>query len=148
VERSLLVTGFGYEHDDAWATNMNLFKHFTDISRGVRRLGAASVDMSHVALGIAEAYWEYRLKPWDMAAGVLYSVAKNAESSTGALNQGMTSNDTAFLVPHLWVGGIRALSLLMWKADWWLWWDVVEIVMEVEMVELDHLEEKMSYDHP
>ncbi|KAG0448911.1 hypothetical protein HPP92_027597 [Vanilla planifolia] len=71
VERSLLVTGFGYEHDDAWATNMNLFKHFTDISRGVRRLGAASVDMSHVALGIAEAYWEYRLKPWDMAAGVL-----------------------------------------------------------------------------
>ncbi|PKU76437.1 Phosphatase IMPL1, chloroplastic [Dendrobium catenatum] len=71
VERSLLVTGFGYEHDDAWATNMNLFKYFTDISRGVRRLGAAAVDMSHVALGIVEAYWEYRLKPWDMAAGVL-----------------------------------------------------------------------------
>ncbi|PKH56553.1 hypothetical protein CRG98_050304, partial [Punica granatum] len=38
---------------------------------GVRRLGAAAVDMCHVALGIVEAYWEYRLKPWDMAAGVL-----------------------------------------------------------------------------
>ncbi|EXC24757.1 Phosphatase IMPL1 [Morus notabilis] len=71
VERSLLVTGFGYEHDHAWATNMELFKEFTDISRGVRRLGAAAVDMCHVALGIVEAYWEYRLKPWDMAAGVL-----------------------------------------------------------------------------
>ncbi|KAI4370890.1 hypothetical protein MLD38_019187 [Melastoma candidum] len=71
VERSLLVTGFGYEHDDPWLTNMELFKEFTDISRGVRRLGAASVDMCHVALGIVEAYWEYRLKPWDMAAGVL-----------------------------------------------------------------------------
>ncbi|XP_078437120.1 myo-inositol monophosphatase like 1 [Wolffia australiana] len=71
VERSLLVTGFGYEHDDAWATNIELFKEFTDISRGVRRLGAAAVDMSHVALGIVEAYWEYRLKPWDMAAGAL-----------------------------------------------------------------------------
>ncbi|XP_072970780.1 phosphatase IMPL1, chloroplastic [Typha angustifolia] len=71
LERSLLVTGFGYEHDDAWTTNINLFKEFTDISRGVRRLGAAAVDMSHVALGIVEAYWEYRLKPWDMAAGVL-----------------------------------------------------------------------------
>ncbi|PIA63966.1 hypothetical protein AQUCO_00201348v1 [Aquilegia coerulea] len=71
VERSLLVTGFGYEHDDAWATNIELFKEFTDISRGVRRLGAASVDMCHVALGIVESYWEYRLKPWDMAAGVL-----------------------------------------------------------------------------
>ncbi|KAL0398135.1 UNVERIFIED_CONTAM: Phosphatase IMPL1, chloroplastic [Sesamum radiatum] len=71
VERSLLVTGFGYEHDDAWATNIELFKEFTDVSRGVRRLGAAAVDMCHVALGIVEAYWEYRLKPWDMAAGVL-----------------------------------------------------------------------------
>ncbi|KAK2974440.1 hypothetical protein RJ640_001099, partial [Escallonia rubra] len=71
VEQSLLVTGFGYEHDDPWATNMDLFKDFTDISRGVRRLGAAAVDMCHVALGIVEAYWEYRLKPWDMAAGVL-----------------------------------------------------------------------------
>ncbi|KAK4800804.1 hypothetical protein SAY86_021291 [Trapa natans] len=71
VERSLLVTGFGYEHDDAWSTNIDLFKEFTDISRGVRRLGAAAVDMCHVALGIVEAYWEYRLKPWDMAAGVL-----------------------------------------------------------------------------
>ncbi|KAL7089672.1 hypothetical protein ACP275_13G198500 [Erythranthe tilingii] len=68
VERSLLVTGFGYEHDDAWATNIELFKEFTD---GVRRLGAAAVDMCHVALGIVEGYWEYRLKPWDMAAGVL-----------------------------------------------------------------------------
>ncbi|KAI4306378.1 hypothetical protein L6164_029660 [Bauhinia variegata] len=71
VEQSLLVTGFGYEHDIAWATNIELFKEFTDVSRGVRRLGAAAVDMCHVALGIAEAYWEYRLKPWDMAAGVL-----------------------------------------------------------------------------
>ncbi|KAL6546223.1 Phosphatase impl1, chloroplastic [Orobanche minor] len=71
VEQSLLVTGFGYDHDDAWSTNIELFKEFTDISRGVRRLGAASVDMCHVALGIVEAYWEYRLKPWDMAAGVL-----------------------------------------------------------------------------
>ncbi|XAR56167.1 Inositol-phosphate phosphatase [Bertholletia excelsa] len=71
VEQSLLVTGFGYEHDDAWATNIELFKEFTDVSRGVRRLGAAAVDMCHVALGIVEAFWEYRLKPWDMAAGVL-----------------------------------------------------------------------------
>lgn len=33
VDRSLLVTGFGYEHDDAWATNIELFKEFTDVSR-------------------------------------------------------------------------------------------------------------------
>lgn len=48
-------------------------------SQGVRRLGAASVDMCHVALGIVEAYWEYRLKPWDMAAGVLVNIILSSE---------------------------------------------------------------------
>ena len=43
LERSLLVTGFGYEHDEAWSANLELFKHFTDTTRGVRRLGAAAV---------------------------------------------------------------------------------------------------------
>lgn len=42
-------------------------------AQGVRRLGAAAVDLCHVALGLVDAYWEYRLKPWDMAAGVLVS---------------------------------------------------------------------------
>ncbi|KAE8715356.1 Phosphatase IMPL1 [Hibiscus syriacus] len=45
--------------------------HPAAASVGVRRLGAAAVGMCHVALGVAEAYWEYCLKPWDMAAGVL-----------------------------------------------------------------------------
>ena len=45
------VTGFGYEHDEAWAANLEMFKHFTDVTQGVRRLGAAAVDLCHVALG-------------------------------------------------------------------------------------------------
>ncbi|VVA93190.1 unnamed protein product [Arabis nemorensis] len=53
------------------STNMELFKEFTDVSRGVQSLGAAAVDMCHVALGIAESYREYGLKTWDMAAGLL-----------------------------------------------------------------------------
>ena len=62
LQQSLLVTGFGYEHDDAWAANMQLFKDFTDVTQGVRRLGAAAVDLCHVAMGLVDAYWEYRLK--------------------------------------------------------------------------------------
>lgn len=65
------LAGFGYEHDEAWMASHDLFRHFTDVTRGVRRLGAASVDLCHVAEGIVDAYWEYRLKPWDMAAGAL-----------------------------------------------------------------------------
>jgi fructose-1,6-bisphosphatase/inositol monophosphatase family enzyme len=59
-----------YDHDEAWQANMRLFQHFTDVTQGVRRLGAAAVDLCHVALGVVDAYWEYRLKPWDVAAGV------------------------------------------------------------------------------
>ena len=46
------VTGFGYEHDAAWSANMDLFRQFTDETTGVRRLGAAAVDLCHVALGV------------------------------------------------------------------------------------------------
>ncbi|KAK9818478.1 hypothetical protein WJX74_008754 [Apatococcus lobatus] len=72
VQQSLLITGFDQvEHGEPWAKNMDLFKHFTDKSRGVRRSGAAAVDMAHVACGIADAYWEMRIKAWDVAAGTL-----------------------------------------------------------------------------
>ena len=69
LNKSLLVTGFGYDHGAQWQTNMDLFKGLTDVSQGVRRLGAASVDLCHIAAGIVEAYWEFDLKPWDTAAG-------------------------------------------------------------------------------
>ena len=76
VEKSLLITGFGYEHGDLWEQNMTLFKHFTNTTQGVRRLGAAAVDICHVASGHADGFWEYDLKPWDTAAGIL--IAKEA----------------------------------------------------------------------
>ena len=50
---------------------MNLFQRMTDVSQGVRRLGAASIDICHIAKGLAEGFWEYDLKPWDTAAGIL-----------------------------------------------------------------------------
>jgi len=71
IEESLLVTGFGYNHDELWNKNMKLFKHFTDITQGVRRLGAAAVDLCHVASGKVDGFWEFDLKPWDTAAGIL-----------------------------------------------------------------------------
>ena len=71
LDQSLLVTGFGYEHDEKWSANIELFKQFTDITQGVRRLGAAAIDMCHVASGKVDGYWEYDIKPWDTCAGVL-----------------------------------------------------------------------------
>ena len=71
LDQSLLVTGFGYEHGGKWSANIELFKQFTDITLGVRRLGAAAIDMCHVASGKVDAYWEFDIKPWDTCAGVL-----------------------------------------------------------------------------
>lgn len=71
LENALFVTGFGYEHHELWESNMELFKKFTDIGHGVRRLGAAAVDLCHLASGKVDGYWEYDLHPWDTAAGML-----------------------------------------------------------------------------
>ena len=71
LDQSLLVTGFGYNHGELWQANMALFKQFTDLTQGVRRLGAAAVDFCHVACGMVDGFWEFDLKPWDTAAGVL-----------------------------------------------------------------------------
>lgn len=59
------VTGFGYDHGAAWAENFRLFKHFTDVTLGVRRLGSAAVDLCHVALG--RCTFASRAKQWIQA---------------------------------------------------------------------------------
>ena len=84
LQNSLLVTGFGYEHGLLWEKNMRIFKHFTDITQGVRRLGAASIDICHVAAGKVDGYWEFDLKPWDMAAGIL--IAKESGCKVTSLD--------------------------------------------------------------
>ena len=71
LDQSLLVTGFGYEHSEKWSTNIELFKQLTDTTQGVRRLGAAAIDLCHVACGKVDGYWEFDIKPWDTTAGVL-----------------------------------------------------------------------------
>uniref|UniRef100_A0A1D2A1M2 Inositol-1-monophosphatase n=1 Tax=Auxenochlorella protothecoides TaxID=3075 RepID=A0A1D2A1M2_AUXPR len=89
LEQSLLVTGFGYDHDECWAANMDLFRALTDVTQGVRREGAAAVDLCHLAAGLVDGYWEFRLKPWDMAAGLLIAEEAGATATTmgnGALS--------------------------------------------------------------
>jgi len=71
LEQSLLVTGFDYDHGDCWQMNMKLHKHFTNLTQGVRRLGAAAVDLCHVATGQVDGFWEFNLNPWDSSAGIL-----------------------------------------------------------------------------
>ncbi len=71
LSRALLATGFPYEIGDRWHRAMDYFKLFYYRTRGVRRDGAAALDLCYVAAGRFDGFWEYDLKPWDVAAGML-----------------------------------------------------------------------------
>jgi myo-inositol-1(or 4)-monophosphatase len=71
VEDALLATGFAYDRTRRRDNNYAEFAHFTHRSHGVRRAGAAAVDLAWVAAGCLDGYWERGLSPWDLAAGVV-----------------------------------------------------------------------------
>ncbi|CCH66153.1 Inositol-1-monophosphatase [Richelia intracellularis HM01] len=69
--KSLLATGFAYDRRETLNNNYAEFCHLTHLTQGVRRSGAASIDLAHVACGRVDGYWERGLSPWDIAAGVI-----------------------------------------------------------------------------
>jgi myo-inositol-1(or 4)-monophosphatase len=72
ISRAIITTGFYYDRgrlmEKTLAAIHSLFK--ADI-RGIRRLGSAALDLCWVACGRFDGYFEYRLSPWDFAAGML-----------------------------------------------------------------------------
>ena len=68
---SLLVTGFPYDRHDSNLDNVAQFTAFLKKARGLRRTGAAALDLAYIAAGRLDGYWEYKLNSWDVAAGVL-----------------------------------------------------------------------------
>ena len=71
LKDSLLSTGFPYYDFEILNKYLELMKEVLPKTRGLRRLGAAAVDLSYIACGRFDAYWEYSLSPWDVAAGAL-----------------------------------------------------------------------------
>jgi myo-inositol-1(or 4)-monophosphatase len=70
LDKSLLATGFPYDRQSPrYAKSMQLFDAFYKPCHGIRRLGAASIDLCYVAAGRYDGYYEYGLKIWDIAAG-------------------------------------------------------------------------------
>lgn len=68
---SLIATGFPYYDFKRQDAYINLFTDVMQKCHGLRRIGAASVDLAYTACGRFDAYFEYNLKPWDIAAGLL-----------------------------------------------------------------------------
>jgi myo-inositol-1(or 4)-monophosphatase len=68
---SLIATGFPYHDYSLMQAYLGIFDDLMRSTRGIRRLGSAAVDLAYVACGRFEMFYEYGLKPWDVAAGVL-----------------------------------------------------------------------------
>ncbi len=71
LERSLLATGFPYYDFGKQEKYINLFAELMRSCHGLRRLGSAAVDLVYTACGRFEAFYEYNLNAWDIAAGIV-----------------------------------------------------------------------------
>jgi myo-inositol-1(or 4)-monophosphatase len=68
---ALLATGFPYDSATSPRNNFGPFVHLYKQTQGIRRVGAAALDLCMVAAGWLDGFWELSLKPWDTAAGVV-----------------------------------------------------------------------------
>lgn len=68
---ALLATGFPYRRGESADDNRENWNRFFDAVRGLRRIGAASLDLAWVACGRFDGFWEMHLEPHDVAAGAL-----------------------------------------------------------------------------
>lgn len=71
LDKSLLATGFPYDIRTSDENNLDHFSHFAVRAQAVRRCGSAALDMCYLACGRFDGFWELKLSPWDMAAGLL-----------------------------------------------------------------------------
>lgn len=94
IESSLVATGFPSRrrHQNV---NVHFYYQLAMLSHGVRRAGAAALDLAYVACGRLDAFWEFGLNTWDMAAGIL--MVREA----GGICTGMDGAPVDLRGPHL-----------------------------------------------
>ncbi len=71
LSSSLVATGFPYHDFSHLNEYLNTFKEVVQKTHGIRRPGSAASDLAYVAAGRFDSFWEYNLKPWDLAAGTI-----------------------------------------------------------------------------
>ncbi len=69
--RALVGTGFPFKDEGLLDAYVRQFAAVMESSSGIRRAGAAALDLADVAAGRFDAFWELSLAPWDVAAGVV-----------------------------------------------------------------------------
>ncbi len=95
---ALLGTGIPYRASQQPYIHgyMSCVEHFAVHGSGIRRAGAASLDLAYVAAGRMDAFWEFGLRPWDLAAGML--LVREAGGLVADFNGGETSLQSGNIV--------------------------------------------------
>jgi myo-inositol-1(or 4)-monophosphatase len=94
VENSLVATGFPSRRRHL-NVNVHFYYQLGMLSHGVRRTGAAATDFAYVACGRLDGFWEFGLKPWDQAAGLLLV------TEAGGVVSDMKGGPAALDSPHI-----------------------------------------------
>ncbi|MFC1608364.1 inositol monophosphatase family protein [Candidatus Latescibacterota bacterium] len=71
IEKSLLATGFSYDIRETSYNNIQHFNHMMMKAQALRRDGSAALNLCYTAMGRFDGYWEIKIQPWDIAAGML-----------------------------------------------------------------------------
>ncbi len=71
ITSSLIATGFPHRNFDGMDAYIKALEYFFYNTRGLRRMGAAAVDLAYIACGRMDGFFELKLNPWDIAAGAL-----------------------------------------------------------------------------
>ena len=99
MNESLIGTGFPYHSNRRWLNPyMGMLRAMTKSCAGVRRPGAAALDLANVAAGRLDGFWEFGLKPWDIAAGTLLI------REAGGLVEELTGGDDYMSSGHILAG--------------------------------------------
>jgi len=98
LEKSLLITGFYYSRGEEMIQTLETIKRFF-LRRimGLRRLGAAALDLCYIASGRASGFWEFELSPWDFAAGKLI-IEEAGGKVTGKTGEKISPTGKTFVV--------------------------------------------------
>jgi myo-inositol-1(or 4)-monophosphatase len=107
---ALLGTGIPYRPDQDLDAYLVTLKAFTPDSAGVRRAGSAALDLAYVGCGRIDGFWEFGLKPWDIAAGVI--LIQEAGGMVGGMTGGaefMQTGDVLAANPQVFNAMLKSL---------------------------------------
>jgi len=111
MENSLIGTGFpfrSYENLEVW---IDCFREILPKTSGVRRAGAACLDLAHVASGRLDGFWEIGLSPWDISAGcLLIQEAGGIVSDFAGKQDFMSSGNVVAGNPKIYEGVYQVLK--------------------------------------